>query len=128
MTCCKNIVDVALFFFLNSSPDLGYHFFFFLPFSAMAMPQLPQIFFPPYFGNGITTIGFPLGASHFEHFTPTRLAGLDSRNFGNMITEIQNFLSPTFLFLSDTFVEFRQYHCQNSLSFLNSLNKLEQCL
>ena len=80
MICCKNIVNITFFF--NSSPDFGNHYFFFFPFLAMALPQLPQIF-SPYFSNGITTIGF-------------RSAGLSSRNFGNVITEIQNFLSPTF--------------------------------
>ena len=76
---------------------------------------LSQNLFFPYFGNGIATIGF-------------RLVGLGSRNFGNVITKIQNFLSPTFLFLSHTFVEFRQHRCQNLLSFLTSLNNLEQYL
>ena len=115
-------------FFFNSSPNFENHYFFFLPFSAMA---LPQIFFLPYFGNGIATIDFPLGASHFEHFTHTRSASLGNRNFGNMIIEIQNFLSrslPLFLFLSHTFVEFRQHRYRNSLSFFNYVNKLKQYL
>ena len=74
-------MDVAFFFY--SSPDFGNHYlFFFLPFLTMALPQLPQFFFP-YFGNGIITIGF-------------RSVDLGNKNFGNMITEIQNFLSPTF--------------------------------
>ena len=49
--CCKNIVDVAIFFF-NSSPDFGNQYLF--------------IFFPPIFGNGIATIAtkifFPISA------------------------------------------------------------------
>ena len=48
----------------------------------MTLPQLPPIFFP-HFGNGIATIGF-------------QSAGLSSKFFGNVITEIQNFLSPAF--------------------------------
>ena len=51
----NNIVDVALFFFLIPS-HISAIFFFFLPFSAMTLPQLPQIFFP-YFGRSIATIG-----------------------------------------------------------------------
>ena len=38
---CKNIVNVTLFF-LNSSPDFDNHNFFFLPFSAITLPQLPK--------------------------------------------------------------------------------------
>ena len=52
--CCKNILDVVLFF--NSFTDFGNHFFFPFPFSVMGLPQLPNFFFlPPYFGNGIAT-------------------------------------------------------------------------
>ena len=95
MICCENVIKYCgrNTFFFNSSPDCN-HYFFFLPFSAMALPLF--FFFTPYFDNGIATIGFSLGTSHFEHFTSTRLAGLGSMNFGNVITEIQNFLSPTF--------------------------------
>ena len=82
-------MDVAFFF--NSSPDFNNHYFilfFFLPFSANGIATIATNFFFPYFGNGITTIDF-------------RSAGFGSRNFGNAITEIQNFLSHTFsLFLS----------------------------
>ena len=126
MICCENIVDVT---------------FFLIPFQI----STTTIFFsPPIFDNGIATIAtkfyFPISAmalpqlvsflstSHFKHTAHTQAAGLGSRNFGNHITEIQNFLSPTFLFLSHTFVEFQQHRCQNSLSFLISLNKLKQCL
>ena len=51
-------MDVALFFLIPPQILATIIFFFFLPFSAMALLQLPQIFFFPYFGNGITTIGF----------------------------------------------------------------------
>ena len=72
--CCKNILDVVLFF--NSFTDFGNHFFFPFPFSVMGLPQLPifffyppilvmalpltncNFFFPSYFGNAIATILF----------------------------------------------------------------------
>ena len=47
-------MDVALFFCLIPPQILATTIFFFLPFLAMALPQLPQIFFP-YFGNDIAT-------------------------------------------------------------------------
>ena len=62
MICCKNIVNVTLFF-LNSSPDFGNHNFFFLPFLAMTLPQLPKKNFI-YFDNAITTIS--LSQNFFE--------------------------------------------------------------
>ena len=49
--CCKNIVDVALFFFYNSSLDFGNHYFFSSHFRQWHCHK----FFPPYFGNGIAT-------------------------------------------------------------------------
>ena len=64
-------------------------------------------FFSLYFGNVIATIGFPLGThlalAHFGHFTLTWAVALGSKNFGNEITEIQNFLSPTFSFFLSYF-------------------------
>ena len=125
MICCENIVDIA-FFLIPSQISATIIYLFFLPFSVMALPQLSQIFFFPYFGNSIATIDF-------------RSVGLGNRNFGNVITEIQNFLSPTlpifkifshplFLFLSHTFVEFRQHYCRNLLSFFNFLSNLKQYL
>ena len=56
--------------------------------------------------------GFFLGSTpHFEHTGHTRARNLGSKNFGNTVAEIQNFLSPTFSSLSHTFVEFRQRCC-----------------
>ena len=64
--------------------------------------SIATIFPPLNFGNTIATIGFPLGThlalAHFGHFTLTWAVALGSKNFDNEITEIQNFLSPTFSF------------------------------
>ena len=79
----------------------------------MALPQLPQIFF------------FPILAMALPQLV-SRLASLGSKNFGDAIAEIQNFLSPAFSLSLSYFVEFRQYRCRNSLSYLNSLNNFEQ--
>ena len=66
----------------------------------MTLPQLPQFFFPPLFWQWHCHNWFPLGTqqapAHVEHLTPTQSTCLGNRNFGNVITEIQNFLSPTF--------------------------------
>ena len=94
MFCYKNIVDIIFFFK-------------FLP-----KFRQPQFFSSLIFGNDIAAIFFPsristmallqlvsfLSTSHFEHTAHTRTAGSGSRNFGNHITEIQNFFSPTFFF------------------------------
>ena len=48
--CCKNIVDVTTFFY--SFIDFITSFFFFFSFWAMALPQLPNFFFPPGQQNG----------------------------------------------------------------------------
>ena len=66
--------------------------FFFLPFSAMALPQLPIFFFP--------IIWFFLRALTLR--APTRAAGMGRRNCSNTIVENKKFLSSTFyLSLSD---------------------------
>ena len=72
----------------------------------MALPQLP-IFFS-YFGNAIDTFGFPCALTLRA---PTRAVGMGRRNFGDVVAKNQKFLSPTFFFLSPTFVEFRQWYC-----------------
>ena len=94
--CCKNIVDVAFFFF-NFSPDFSNHFFFppifgntiatiakkkiYSPISAMALPQLvcQNFFF------------FSLRALHAH--SSSRIG---HRKFGISVAEIQHFLSPPF--------------------------------
>ena len=82
MICCENIVDIAFFF--NSFSDFGNHYLFiFPPIFGNGIATIVTKFFFPYFGNSIATIDF-------------RSVGLGNRNFGNVITEIQNFLSPTF--------------------------------
>ena len=93
--------------------------FFSLPFSAMALPQLPKFFFFPSFG-------FPCAHSHFEHPLGQQVwvEGISVM----VLPKIKNFSLPLFLFLSPTFVEFRQWYCRNSLSFLRFRNKLEQYL
>ena len=100
------------------------------------------IFFPPIFGNGIATIAnfffffflfrqyhcpiwFSFCAhSHFEH--PLGQQVLAKGISMIVLPKIKNFSLPLFLFLSPTFVEFRQWYCRNSLSFFRFLNKLEQ--
>ena len=73
--CCKNIVDITLFF-LKFLPRFRQPLFF---------------FFSPIFGNGIATNFFPpISAMALPQLVSV------NRNFSNVITEIQNFLSPTF--------------------------------
>ena len=93
--------------------------FFFLPFSAMALPQLPIFFFP-------TSFGFPCVHSHFEH--PPRQEVWAEEIAAIPLPKIKNFSLLLFIFLSPTFVEFWQWYCRNSLSFLRLLNKLKQYL
>ena len=119
--------------------------FFLPPILAMPLPQLPKIytlyfgnaiaanyfFFPPIFGNGIATIakfffpsfGFPCAHSHFEH--PPRQQVWAEGIAAILLPKIKNFSLLLFIFLSPTFVEFRQWYCRNSLSFLRLLNKLK---
>ena len=120
MICCKNIVDVALFFF-NSSHVI----------SAIT------IFFPPIFDNDIATIakkkkkistsfGFPCTHSHFEHPPGQQVWAKGIATIP--LPKIKNFSLLLFIFLFPIFVEFRQWYCRNSLSFLKLLNKLKQYL
>ena len=85
------------------------NYFFFLPFSAMALPQLPNFFFSASFG-------FPCAHSHFEH--PPRQQVWAERIAAIPLPKIKNFSLLLFIFLSPTFVEFRQWYYRNSLSFL----------
>ena len=121
--------------------------FFYFPISAMPLPQLQKIytlyfgnaiaanyfFFPPIFGNGIATIakkkifpsfGFPCAHSHFEHPFGQQVWAEGIATIP--LLKIKNFSLLLFIFLSPTFVEFRQWYCCNSLSFLSLLNKLKQ--
>ena len=66
---------------------------------------LLQIFFFPYFGNTIATIGLRLG--------------LGNRNFGNVITEIQNFLSHFFSFSLIFLLNF-----SNTIAEIHSLSSI----
>ena len=100
MIYCENIVKILWtwhFFFFYSSIDFGTSLFFFPPFSAMPLPQLLQIFFFPYFGNGIATISlsifffFSLQALH-AHLG----SRIGHRKFCIPVAEIQYFLSPPF--------------------------------
>ena len=99
-----------------SAMPLPQTIFFFLPFSAMALPQLP-IFFSP-------TFGFPCVHSHFEH--PPGQQVWAEGIAAIPLLKIKNFSLLLFIFLSPTFVEFRQWYCRNSLSFLRLLYKLKQ--
>ena len=91
-------------------------------------------FFPPIFGNGIATIanffspsfGFPCAHSHFEH-PPGQQAWAEGI-VAIPLPKMKNFSLLLFIFLSPTFVEFRQWYCCNPLSFFRLLNKLKQYL
>ena len=95
MIYCENIVKILwMYYFFLIPPQISATIIY-LFFSSHFQQWHCHKIFSSYFGNGIATIGF-------------RSAGLNSRNFSNVIIEIQKFLSlPFFLFLSHTFVEFR---------------------
>ena len=106
----------------------------FIP-SISAMPLLQTFFFPPIFSNCIVTIanffffpsfGFPCAHSHLEHPPGQQVwaEGIAAIS----VLKIKNFSLLLFIFLSPTFVEFRQWYYRNSLSFLRLLNKLKQYL
>ena len=99
--CCKNIVDVAFFF--NSSPDFSNHYFilfFFLPFSAMPLPQLLKKKFILLFRQWHCHNSFV--KFYFFYFflftsgTPRTGNRTGQRKFGISVAEIQHFLSPPF--------------------------------
>ena len=122
--------------------------FFYPPISAMPLPQLQKIytlyfgnaiaanyfFFPPIFDNGIAIIakfffpsfGFPCAHSHFKH-PPGQQVWIEGIA-AIPLPKIKNFSFLLFIFLSPTFVEFRQWYCRNSFSFLRLLNNLKQYL
>ena len=76
-------MDVAFFLIPPQISATIIYLFFFPPIFGNDIATIATKFFFPYFSNVIATIGF-------------QSVGLGSRNFGNVITEIQNFLSPTF--------------------------------
>ena len=131
MIYCENIVNVALFFLLL--PRFRNHIFF-PPFSVMPLPQLLQNFFSPISAMALSQLVchnfffflFTLGTQCTLY---NQSAGIEQRNFGFHIIEIQHFLSPSFFFFSLIFfVEFRQWWYWNSLSFLKILNNFQQFL
>ena len=93
-------------------------------------------FFPPIFGNGIATIAnFFFFSHHLVFLAPTHTSSTHSgsryeqkelRQYHCWKSKILSLL--LFIFLSPTFVEFRQWYCRNSLSFLRLLNNLKQYL
>ena len=121
----------------------------FLPLiSAMPLSQLPKIY-TLYFGNAIATnfffsshfrqwhchncqkknfpsFGFPCAHSHFEHPPGQQIWAEGIAAIP--LLKIKNFSLLLVIFLSPTFVEFQQWYCCNSLSFLRLLNKLKQYL
>ena len=122
--------------------------FFYPPISAMSLSQLPKIY-TLYFSNTIATnfffpshfrqwhchncqfffsptFSFPCAHSHFEH--PPGQQVWAEGIAAIPLLKIKNFSLLLFIFLSPTFVEFRQWYCRNSLSFLRLLNKLKQYL
>ena len=113
--------------------------------------QFQKFFFTPYFGNAIAanffffffsshfrqwhcqnchfffpSFGFSCAHSHFEH--PPRQQVWAEGIAAIPLLKIKNFSLLLFIFLSPTFVQFRQWYCRNSLSFLRLLNKLKQYL
>ena len=101
--------------------------------SAMPLPQ--TIFFSSHFRQWhcqncqiffFPSFGFPCAHSHFEH--PPRQQVWAEGIAAILLPKIKNFSLLLFIFLSPTFVEFRQWYCRNSLSFLRLLNKLKQYL
>ena len=142
-------MNVTLFF-LNSSPDFNNHIFFppifgndiatinkkkISPTSAMPLPQFySNFFFPSHFWQwhcpNYQIFFFPISAMalpqlvffFFRH--GIWAAGISI----TPLPKFKIFSLSLFLFLSHTFVEFQQRCCRNLLSFLISLNKLEQYL
>ena len=127
----------------------------FLPILAMALPQLGShkfffFFFFSIFGNAIGTIAknlyhlfqqwhchncqiffppviwFSLRALTFR--APTRATEWAEGITAIPLPKIKNFSLLLFIFLSPTFVEFRQWYCRNFFSFLRLLNNLKQYL
>ena len=119
MIYCENVVKYcgrSIFFFNSSSNFNNYYFFssyfrqwhchnchqFFFPISAMALPQL--VFSQQVWAASFSVMWLPkfkifslplfLFLSHT--FVDFQSASLGNKNFGNVIIEIQNFLSPTF--------------------------------
>ena len=131
--CCKNIVDVTTFFFLLFHRFCNTHFFF--PIFGNAIATIAknlyhllrqwhchncQFFFFP------TSFGFPCAHSHFEH--PPEQQEWAEGIAAIPLPKIKNFSILLFIYLSPNFVEFRQWYCRNSLSFLRLLNNLKQYL
>ena len=121
-------MDVALIFLIPSQ-ILVTIIFFFLPYFGNALPQLPQnFFFLLLFRQWYCHNWFFFSTSHFEHTAYTlEQADRAVRILVITLPKFMHSLSPIFS-LSHTFVEFRQRYCQNSLSLLILLNKLEQYL
>ena len=78
-----------------------------------------QIFFSP-------VIWFSLRALTFR--APTRATEWAEGITAIPLPKIKNFSLLLFIFLSPTFVEFRQWYCRNFFSFLRLLNNLKQYL
>ena len=127
MICCENIVKIlwTQHFFFNSFPDFSNHYFilfFFLPFSAMPLPQLLFFFLFPYFGNGIATISFSqfFFSSYFGNVIATiRFSQLFFFSLFRQCHCHKFFFPPYFdndivtISLSHFFPLFQQYHCHN---------------
>ena len=93
-------------------------FFFSSHFWQWHCNNCQNFFFPSF--------GFPCAQSHFEH--PSRQQVQAEGIAAIPLPKIKNFSLLLFIFLSPTFVEFRQWYCHNSLSFFRLLNKLKQYL
>ena len=124
----KNIVNITLFF--KFLPRFRQQHFFFLPFSAMTLPQFHSIFFP-IFGNAVATItkkvfffflyfGNGIAAITFFFFLSTPHSGTqDTRPGKNLGRGISVTALPKFLFfLSPTFSLSLSYFCWVSATLL----------
>ena len=128
----------------NSIPLFTIPKVFFTPYYGNAIATIVKNLYL-YFGNAIAanffffliatianffffflSFGFPCTHSHFEH--PLRQQVWAEGIAAIPLPKIKNFSLLLFIFLSSTFVEFLQWYCRNSLSFLRVLNKLKQYL
>ena len=107
MIYCENIVNVTLFFY---SPQISEPHFF-PPIFGNAITTIVTSFFP-YFGNSIATISlskffFFFHFGHSTHSHPDSKIG--HRKFDIPVAKIQHFLSPPFSsYLSYFWLNFRK--------------------
>ena len=98
MICYKNIVDIALYFFLIPPQDFGNHnsfFFFSSHFRQLGWHNsyfLSQ--FPTILATWLPQLVNHSGTPPSMHWGTSRAGAGQDMNFGNLITEIHFFLPP----------------------------------